>query len=287
MNAISPILLQLARQDSEHRVALEATLGARSFRAFFRMAWPYIDPARLSWSWHYDLMLDEMEAVARRQTTELVLCVPPRTGKSSIVSVAFMAWVWTWNPAAKFITASYEMTLATRDAVRTRALIKSEWYQRRWGPASPYRPATNTHGTAISSDQDNKTFFSSTAGGYRFVCTPGSNVTGWGADFIMCLPGDQLVRTNLGLQTIEEVVRAREATHVLAFDHESGRAEMRPILDYEVHPSRELVEIETEDGHVLRCTIDHPVWVVGRGYVPAGEVADGDEVLTCPAAFTS
>ena len=95
------------------------------------------------------------------------------------------------------------------------------------------------------------------------------------------------MRTNLGLETIEDVVTKRQATHVLAYNHEASRAEMRRILDYEVHPSRELVEIETEDGHTLRCTVDHPVWVEGRGYVPAGDVVEGDEVLTCPAAFTS
>jgi predicted phage terminase large subunit-like protein len=179
-------LLDYADPQSEERIELEARLGARRFRAFFRMCWPQIDPARYQHNWHYDLVCDEMEAVARRENRELVLCVPPRSSKSSIVSVAFEAWVRTWFPAAKFITASYDQKLAMRDSVRTRALIKSAWYQRRWGPDSPYRPDTNTTGTAVVRGDDNKGLYSTTAGGYRFVCTPGSNVTGWGADFILC-----------------------------------------------------------------------------------------------------
>lgn len=284
MNAIPAHLIRLADPHSEERVRLEAELGARSFRHFFKMAWPYIDPAPYVHSWHYDLLCDEMEAVARRQVRELVVCVPPRTGKSSVLSVCYQAWVWTWFPAAKFITAAYDIKLAMRDSVRTRALVKSEWYQKRWGPASPYRPITNEQGTVIVQGDDNKGLYSTTAGGYRFVCTPGSNVTGWGADFIFCLPGDQLIRTDRGIEPIGQVVRERRAKEVLAFNHDTGRAEMRHILEYETHPGRDLIEIETSDGCVLRCTEDHPVWVRGRDYVRARDLLAGDEVLMCPGA---
>jgi len=114
------------------------------------------------------------------------------THNSQIMSVAFPAWVWTWFPSAKFITGSNEMTLATRDAVAMRRLVKSAWYQRRWGPGSPFLKGVmlstgEPHpGVAIHGDQDNKTYFETTAGGHRFCCTPGSNVTGHGGDFVLC-----------------------------------------------------------------------------------------------------
>lgn len=290
VQATAQRLSRIADPASHERAALECHLGMRSFRAFFRMAWSRIDPAHLLWNWHIDLICEEMERVARREVTEAVYCVPPRSLKSQIMSVAFPAWVWTWNPAAKFITGSNEMTLATRDAVRMRQLVKSEWYQRRWGPRSPFLRGVELTtgaphpGVEISSDQDNKTLYETTAGGHRFCCTPGSNVTGHGGDFVLCLPGDQLVRTDRGVQPIERVVTERLAARVLAYDHETGRAEFRPILGFEVHPSRELVEIETDDGHILRCTVDHPVWVEGRGYTPAAAVQPDDVVLTCLAA---
>jgi hypothetical protein len=290
MNVLPSKLHIFSNPNSEARVELEARLGPRSFAQFFRMAWPYIDPAHLLWNWHIDLLCSEMEAAARRKYRELVVCVPPRSLKSQILSVAFPAWVWTWNPAAKFITSSNEMTLATRDAVKTRRLVESEWYQRRWGPQSRYLGRLSDGkphpGVQLAGDQNNKTYYETTAGGHRFCCTPGSNVTGHGADFILCLPADQLVLTDLGLQPIEVVVRERAASQILAFDHDTGQAVFRRILDFETHPARDLVEIETEDGQVLRCTLDHPVWVEGRGYIPAGDVRPDDVVLTCPDAFS-
>lgn len=185
---LPPRMLRLASPDSPEREALEASLGPRSFKAFFRMAWRHIDSAKLVWNWHIDVLCEEMEAVARRQTRELVIAIPPRMGKSQILSVAFVAWVWTWFPAAKFITASYEMTLATRDAVKTRSLVESAWYQRRWGPGSKHLPPGHP-GVALSKVQNNKTLYETTAGGARLCATPGTQVTGHGADFIL---GDDL-----------------------------------------------------------------------------------------------
>lgn len=278
------VLAQLADRDGAARCRLEAELGARSFKRFVRMAWPYFDPAHLMWNWHADLICDEMERAVRREVRDLVISIPPRCMKSSIVGVALNAWVWTWAPQLKFITAAYEMRLATRDAERTRDLVKTPWYQARWGPLAPWRPPSNPGGTAISLNQDNKTFYETTAKGYRFVTTPGANVTGWGSDIILCLPGDQTVLTDLGRQRIDAVVEAGLARTVLAYDHATGEAAMRPILAFERHPPRELVEIETADGHVLRCTLDHPVWVEGRGYIPAADVRPDDVVITCPAS---
>jgi len=83
------------------------------------------------------------------------------------------------------------MTLATRDAVKCRRLVKSTWYQKRWGAGSAYVAATilsdgmRHPGVTIVKDQDNKTYYETTAGGHRFACTPGSNVTGHGGDYVM------------------------------------------------------------------------------------------------------
>lgn len=291
MNALPAIVpprtRRLAQLDSPERIAFEATLGARSFRAFIRMAWRFMDPAHLLWNWHIDLLCEEMEAVARRQHRETVFCIPPRSLKSIIMSVAFPAWVWTWHPSAKFLCGSNEMTLATRDAVKCRRLVKSTWYQKRWGAGTAYVQATilsdgRLHpGVTIVKDQDNKTYYETTAGGHRFACTPGSNVTGHGGDYVMCLPADQVVITDRGPEPIGRVVAARSAKQVLAFNHATGRAEFRNILAFETHPPRELIEIGTEDGNVLRCTVDHPVWVEGRHYVAAEAIGPGAVVMTC------
>jgi len=42
---------------------------------------------------------------------------------------------------------------------------------------------------------------------------------------------------------------------------------------------REIVAIRTQD-EVVRCTEDHPVWVIGRGWVKAGQL-DPSDLLRC------
>ncbi|MGG5810914.1 phage terminase large subunit [Falsiroseomonas sp. CW058] len=155
------------------RVQIEAALGARSFRHFVEMAWRYVDPAPFIPNWHIDLICAEMHEVACRRARELVIAIPPRHAKSLLISVLFPAWVWTWDPTAKFITASYDLKLASRDAVKARTLIKTPWYRERW-------PAVE-----IQFDQDNKLYYRNTAGGHRWSCSPASGVTGEGADFLL------------------------------------------------------------------------------------------------------
>jgi predicted phage terminase large subunit-like protein len=155
------------------RVEIEAILGARSFRHFVQLAWRIVEPNPFVPNWHIDLICNELQAMARREVRELVIAIPPRHSKSLLVSVLFPAWVWTWDPTAKFITAAYDLRLASRDAVKARTLIKSPWYRERW----PH--------VGIQFDADNKLYYRSTAGGHRWSCSPTSGVTGEGADFLL------------------------------------------------------------------------------------------------------
>ena len=157
-----------------NRVAIERELGSRSLYEFFKMAWPEIDSARYIDNWHIRLLCDELQAAACRVHRNMAICIPPRHGKSLLVSVVFPAWVWTWWPSAKFITASYDIRLASRDAVACRRLVQSKWYRDRWGDK-----------VQIAADQDQKTYYQTVQGGHRFVTSPGAGVTGFGADFIL------------------------------------------------------------------------------------------------------
>lgn len=266
-------LSSMANRDSPMRIAMEAALGPRSFRAFYRMAWRDIDPAHLLWSWHMDTLCDLLQAAARREERNIAICIPPRLGKSNLVSVAFPAWVWTWFPAAKFITASYEMTLATRDAVKTRRLVQSEWYQQRWGPLSRHLPKGHP-GVELQGDQNNKTFYETTAGGHRFCATPGRMVTGHGGDFII---GDDLnhilkaespisrqevldwwfevipSRLNEQDRGVKIIVQQRVHTHDLAGECiRRGYHKVVLPMEFEAdHPDRSPLDMRTVEGELL------------------------------------
>lgn len=138
------------------RINIQRDLSSRSFADFLRMAWPHIDPEDYVHNWHMDCVGEHLEAIARGEIRRLLFNVPPGTSKSSAVSVFFPAWLWgpAGLPQFRFIGAAHEQTLATRDNLRTRRLISSEWYQERWP-------------TTIMGDQNEKTYFENDKFGFR------------------------------------------------------------------------------------------------------------------------
>lgn len=147
----------------------------RSFRAFVEAAWEIVEPGvPFVPGIHIDAVCLHLQACYERKIKKLVVNVPPRTGKSSLISVLFPCWVWANNPAEKFLTGSYALQLATRDAVRMRRIVESDWYQERWPEV------------ALAEDQNQKTSFENSMTGTRQVVAVGSATTGLGGTFLIC-----------------------------------------------------------------------------------------------------
>lgn len=139
---------------------------------FARIAWAQIDPAPFLDNWHLELLCHWLEKWARGQVRDLVVNVPPNTGKSRLCATLFPAWVWTWNPTFAWITASHEQRLARRDSAKMRDLVQSPWWAQRWPEVSiPYQ------NTRSAMDYTNN------QGGFRWATSlPRGSVTGRHAD---------------------------------------------------------------------------------------------------------
>lgn len=169
-----PIPIAVVLKDAYHRRAkVQAALGRRSFYRFVEMAWRHVDAAEFHANWHLELLCDELERAYRGEESEVVFCVPPRTGKSKLISVLFPVWVWINDPARQFITASYDVTLAMRDALASRRLVESGWFQARW----PH--------VKLMKDQNQKGFYQTTELGHRLSTAPGAGLTGHGGDIVL------------------------------------------------------------------------------------------------------
>lgn len=126
-----------------------------SLAAFIHTAWHIIEPgAPLVWNWHVDTICGYLEAVSSGQITRLIINVPPGTLKSTIVSVAFNAWEWIKRPEERYLCLSNEQGLAIRDALKTKQIVTSEWYQDKWP-------------LALQSDQNEKTLYVNEKRGFR------------------------------------------------------------------------------------------------------------------------
>lgn len=134
--------------------------------AFARLAWPYVSPeSPLVWSWHMQAICDACEAVSAGRERKLVINVPPGTGKSILTGVMWIAWDWIATPTRKWLAASYDPSLAMRDASKVRDLVSHPWYITTFGPRLKPGPI------AVSE-------FYTTSGGMLFSTSPKGRATG-------------------------------------------------------------------------------------------------------------
>ena len=148
----------------------QAKKAEDSLAEFFRQAWAVMEPGvEYIHGWHIDAICEHLEAVSRGEIHKLLINMPPRHAKSSIVSVAWPAWEWIKRPWEKYLYASYNKVLSVRDSIACRRLIMSPWYQGNWGDSF-----------AIVDDVNLKERFENTLHGIRIATSVGGAATGEG-----------------------------------------------------------------------------------------------------------
>lgn len=78
---------------------------------------------------HHALIAEKLERVANGEIKRLMICMPPRHGKSELASRRFPAWYLGRNPDKKIIAASYNSDLSTDFGREVRNIVGSEEYQ--------------------------------------------------------------------------------------------------------------------------------------------------------------
>ncbi len=165
----------MTRDLLQDKIELDRERGARSFARFVRLAWPVIEPNPLVWGWHMDAVSEHLEAVTSGQIRDLVICEPPGTSKSLLVSTLWPAWDWIKRPTRRTIAATYGQDLSDKNAELQRNLITSPWFQSRWGHLVQIGKA----------DASRVRFFRNSAGGWRFSSSVGGVMTGFHGDHLI------------------------------------------------------------------------------------------------------
>lgn len=166
------------------REAARARLAVDHLEDFVRQAWPIIEPGRpLSWNWHLSLICGVLERMTRGElldedgtpVRELVICVPPGTMKSILVSVMWPVWMWLQRPTERNLCLSNDNDLVKRDSRRAREIITSEWYT---NLVKLVADATGTDAWTLKGDQNELINFGNTLQGFRQCLPMLANVTG-------------------------------------------------------------------------------------------------------------
>ena len=251
-----------------------------SLMKFLEKGWQFIDPAPFQSGWHLDAIAEHLQAVTDGHIRRLIINVPPRSSKSSLVSVAWPAWTWAQSqigplsgPQVQFLSTSYSHTLSLRDSVKTRRIIGSKWYKSHWGDRFYLTGDVNTKGR-----------FENNKGGYRLATSVDGTTTGEGGNIILVddahsatevesdtvrqntlIWWDETMQTRLNNQETDAFViimqRLHEddlTGHILSHDAENWTLLMLP-MEYE--PDRHCItyvdgqkfweDPRTEDGELL------------------------------------
>jgi predicted phage terminase large subunit-like protein len=159
----------LARRDS-----LKAEKARRRLHEFVLQAWHVLEPdTKFVDGIHVRAICDHLQAITENRLRNLIINVPPGHAKSLLTAVFWPAWAWIDHPEIRWLFSSYSAQLSTRDSVKCRRLIESNWYQQRW--ADLYQ---------LTGDQNQKARFENTATGYRIATSVGGAATGERADIV-------------------------------------------------------------------------------------------------------
>lgn len=143
-----------------------------SLSDFVRESWGIVEPQRtFLTNWHVDLICEYLEAVTQGEIRRLIINLPPRHMKSSLVTIMWPAWEWTRSPQTRFMFASYSSGLSIKHSIDRRTIIESPWYQKEWGGL-----------VRMAIDQNQRAEFQNTVRGHMIATSVGGTATGKGGD---------------------------------------------------------------------------------------------------------
>lgn len=150
----------------------EALLCQRSLLTFVKEAWHVLEPSNpFTEGWHFDAIAEHLQAVSRGQIRRLIINMPPRHGKSLLVSVFWPCWEWTFAPHVRWLYTTYAKDLTLRDSVKCRWLLESPWYKEHFGDVFN-----------LLADQNVKSRYETDKRGYRLATSTDGQITGEGGD---------------------------------------------------------------------------------------------------------
>lgn len=136
-------------------------------------------------NWHHLAMAYYLQQMWAGEFKRGIVNSCPRSLKSTIISIAWVAFVLGHDPTKFFVVVSNNMELATELSFMFRKIVNSDWYKEAF-PTMRGKP-----------DKDNELIFRTSKGGGRRATSVGSAITGLGGtDIIIDDPIDASLADN-------------------------------------------------------------------------------------------
>ena len=122
---------------------------------------------------HHRMLANMLMDIEQGQKDRICVNIPPRHGKSQLVSIMFPAWFLGRNPNKKVMMVSHTTDLAVDFGRKVRNLIATETYQ-------DIFPTV-----ALAVDSKSAGRWNTNSGGEYYACGIGSSIAGRGADLLL------------------------------------------------------------------------------------------------------
>ena len=132
----------------------------------------YVDPSYRVAPFH-EVILGATQAVAEKKKRRIILNMPPRHGKSRIISELFPAWLMGRDPKTEIIACSYGGELASSFGRKARDIVASPYHRDVFPEAKLSRDSQAAHK------------WNTPEGGAYYAAGVGGPITGRGADIIL------------------------------------------------------------------------------------------------------
>jgi len=242
----------------------ESQDAIQSLSKFIKFCWHIVEPGTpYVHGWHIDAICDHLEAVTHGEIRNLLINIPPRHAKSLLTSVFWPMWEWLRWPNRKFLCASYAMNLSIRDSLKCRRLITSPFFKAYYG-----------HLFTLTKDQHAKTRFDNNHYGYRLATSVDGMGTGEGGDRILCLDYNIKINLKMGSLPIGYIVDNRISAECYSYNQTKNIGEYRQIINWYESETNTIIELVIDEKRKksIILTPDHPVYIIGSGYVKAENI---------------
>tara|TARA_R100001594_G_scaffold18418_5_gene36559 strand:- start:2103 stop:3650 length:1548 start_codon:yes stop_codon:yes gene_type:complete len=122
---------------------------------------------------HHKILADLLMSIERGDKDRICVNIPPRHGKSQLVSIMFPAWFLGRNPGKKVMMVSHTTDLAVDFGRKVRNMIASEEYKEIFPTV------------ALAQDSKSAGRWNTNVGGEYYACGIGSALAGRGADLLL------------------------------------------------------------------------------------------------------
>jgi predicted phage terminase large subunit-like protein len=122
---------------------------------------------------HHRILADMLMGIERGEKDRVCVNIPPRHGKSQLVSIFYPAWFLGRNPTKKVMMVSHTTDLAVDFGRKVRNLIATD----------AYKSVFPT--TALAQDSKSAGRWNTNVGGEYYACGIGSALAGRGADLLL------------------------------------------------------------------------------------------------------